>query len=105
MIGALRERVEILKPTRIADGGGGYSFSYQSLGDVAAQAEGQRTARDRSVEMTALRRRKRFIIRSRDDLVFEMRLVHRGQHYRITDIQDDDPKGRFVAILGEETMQ
>ncbi|MEM9286311.1 MAG: head-tail adaptor protein [Pseudomonadota bacterium] len=105
MIGALRDRVEILKPTRVADGGGGYSFAYQSLGDVAAQTQGQRAVRDRSYEMTALRRRKRFIIRSRDDLVFEMRLVHCGQHYRITDIQDDDPKGRFTQILCEETMQ
>ncbi|MEO1042133.1 MAG: head-tail adaptor protein [Pseudomonadota bacterium] len=105
MIGALRDRVEILKPTRISDGGGGYSFSYQSVGDVAAQTQGQRAVRDRSTEMIAYRRRKRFIIRSRSDLVFEMRLVHKGQHYRITDIQDEDQKGRFIRIVGEETVQ
>lgn len=105
MIGALRERVEILKPTRVADGGGGYSFSYQSIGDVAAQTQGQRAIRDRSMDMAAFRRRMRFTIRSRDDLVFEMRLVHNGQHYRITDIQESDQKGRFTRIVGEETAQ
>ncbi len=105
MIGTLRDRVELLKPIRVADGGGGYGIDYQSLGEISAQAEGQRSVRDRSVEMTTLRRRKRFIIRSRDDLVFEMRIVHRGQHFRITDIQDDDPKGRFMQVLCEETIQ
>lgn len=105
MIGTLRDRIELLKPVRVADGGGGFSVDYQSLGDIAAQTEGQRSVRDRSIEMTTLRRRKRFIIRSRDDLVFEMRIVHHGQHYRITDIQDDDSKGRFTQVLCEETIQ
>jgi len=104
MIGELRDHVEILKPQRVPDGGGGYAFAYTSLGTVSAQAQARRAGRDRSVEPSAFRRRKRFTIRSRDDLVFEMRLVHEERRYRITDIQQQDQKGRLTMIEGEEIV-
>nr|WP_233061597.1 head-tail adaptor protein [Parvularcula mediterranea] len=101
----MRDEIEILRPHRIVDEGGGYSFGYQSLGTVAARAERKRAARDRTFGAEQLRSRKSFLIRSRDDLIFEMRIVERGQTYRITDIQDQDQTGRFALIEGEEIMQ
>lgn len=103
MIGELRERVELLKPLRIPDGGGGYAFDYTSLGTVSARADARRSGADRSLGLTQYRRRQRFLIRSRHDLVFEMRLVHRGCRYRIIDIQEQDQSGNFTLIEGEET--
>ena len=103
MIGDLRERVELLKPQRVPDGGGGYAFNYTSLGTVSAQAQAGKSSRDRSMGLTQLRRRQRFLIRSRDDLVFEMRLVHEGRRYRITNIQQQDQRGQYTLIEGEET--
>lgn len=102
MIGSLRERVEIFRPLRNPDGGGGYELSYTPVATVPARAEGQRAVRDRSVGRELWRRRIRFMMRARDDLIFEMRLLHRGRFYRITDIQDADEKRRFALIQGEE---
>lgn len=105
MIGELRDEIEILRPQRIVDEGGGYSFGYLSLGTVAAKAEQRRAARDLTFGTEQLRARKSFLIRRREDLIFEMRIVESGQTYRITDIQDQDQNGRFALIQAEEILQ
>lgn len=102
MIGSLRERIEILRPLRIPDEGGGYSFAYSSVGSVAAKSAGRRAGRDRSLELARFRLRRSFVIRHRDDIIFEMRLVHRGRTFRITDIQEQDEQGRFTRLEAEE---
>ncbi|GGY53197.1 head-tail adaptor protein [Parvularcula lutaonensis] len=105
MTPSLTDRVELLRPQRIVDEGGGYSFGFTSLGTVATKAEGHRSAIDGSLEQNQRRMQREFLMRSRNDLVFEMRLVHRGKTFRITDIQDQDEKGRFTLVRGEEIMQ
>lgn len=104
MTPSLTERVELLRPQRIPDEGGGYSFAFTSLGSVAAKSEGRRSSTDRSLEQAQRRMSREFLLRARDDLVFEMRLVHRGKTFRITDIRDQDEKGRFTLVRGEEIM-
>lgn len=102
MIGAMRDNVEILRPQRIPDEGGGYSIAYTSIGSVSAKAEARRAARDRSITPMQYRHRKRFLMRRRDDLIFEMRLVYRGDQFRIINIQDQDHQGRFTVVEAEE---
>lgn len=102
MIGAMRDRVEILRPVRQPDEGGGFSIGYTSLGTVSAKRQARSARTDRSLDMPQQRRRERFVIRYRDDMIFEMRLVHRGRQFRVTDIQDQDDKSRFTLIEGEE---
>lgn len=102
MIGQLRDRVEILRPVRTPDGGGGHGITYTSLGTVAARHESRRAAGDGALGAVRFRRRATFLIRHRPDLVFEMRLVHQGRHYRITDIQERQQGGRFTLVEGEE---
>lgn len=102
MIGDMRERVEILKPQRIVDGGGGWQVGYASLGSVSAQVESRPAGTDRSLGKALRRQRKRFTIRRRDDLVFEMQLIHRGQRFRITDIREHGRKGTYTLLDVEE---
>lgn len=102
MIGALRQRIELLRPQRLADGGGGWEVGYQSVGSIAAGVEGRRARSERSLDSRRTRRRRRFTIRTRPDLVFEMRIAHGGRHYRIVDIQPLDQGGRFTRIEAEE---
>ncbi len=102
MIGGLKDRVEILKPARAPDGGGGFAIDYAPMAEVHARLESRRARKERLADQVFFRRRETFTIRSRTDLVFEMRLRHGGRTFRITSIDDRDPQGRLTVIEAEE---
>ena len=102
MIGNLRERVTLLSPVRLPDTGGGADIQYQTRDTIWAQTQLQGSAIDNEGGRRAGLARRQFTLRHREDLIFEMRLKHRGKTYRITDIQEDDDKKRFHFITGEE---
>lgn len=104
MIGTLRNRVEILKPQRVPDGGGGYSIQYTSLGSVSANVSSRSSVKDRAMGDYKYRRKRRFLVRQRDDLIFEMRLLFNGSQYRITDIQDENADDQTTLIEAEEIL-
>jgi head-tail adaptor len=104
VIGSLRERIELLKPMRTPDEGGGFSVSYAPHTAIAARIEGKRSITERIAEQNFRRFRQVFVIRSREDLLFEMRLRHGGRLYRIANIAEDDPAPRFTAVEAEEIM-
>lgn len=105
MIGNLTDRLEILKPQRQADGGGGYAIVYASLGTVAASPSLMGAARDDAAGQPVRRRRQRFLIRQRTDMVYEMMLGHAGRRYRITDMREEGVAAGLLAITGEEVPQ
>ena len=98
----LRERAVLLRPQRVPDQGGGFAFTFSEVADVAVGVENRSSSRDRSLGTERLSRRRRFVLRSRSDLIFEMRIRHRGTTYRITDIHDNEAQGRLSVVDGEE---
>ncbi len=105
MSGALREPLTLLRPERQADGGGGWSVTWQEAGTVFAAREAQPAANAELFGQAMKRRRQVFTLRGGGDIVFEMRLRHRGRDYRINDIQEADGKDRFLRIFAEEVPQ
>jgi head-tail adaptor len=101
MIGELRDKVTLLAPVRVADGGGGLEISYDERATVPASSRTVSARRDRAMLAGFPLPRRRFAIRFRDDLVYEMRLRHDGRTYRITDIAEDDARRRYQIITAE----
>lgn len=101
MIGALRDRLTLLTPTRIADAGGGYQITYAEKDTVPARRIDSSSRNRAFVDRKLPVRRKQFTFRHRDDLVFEMRLRYEDRTYRITDIQVDEQR-RYQTVTAEE---
>lgn len=104
MIGEMNDRAVILRPQRVADEGGGFAITFADLADVAVGVEDRSSSRDRTFGDERPRRRRRFLMRQRSDLIFEMRIRHQDHIYRITDIRDGGGQGRLAMVDGEEIL-
>lgn len=105
MINEMNDRASLLRPQRVADDGGGFAVSYAEVADVSVGVESRSSASDRNFGSERLARRRRFVMRRRSDLIFEMRIRHRNRTYRITDIHDGEAQGRLSVVDGEEILQ
>lgn len=101
MIGALRETITFLTPRREPDLGGGYEIVFEPHQTVPARVDAVAGTATPFIDRRLPVRRRRFTMRHREDIVFEMRVRHRGIVYRITDIQHDEQR-RFQTVTGEE---
>lgn len=102
MISGWREKVTVLAPVRTADEGGGYAITYEERDTVTTRTETRPTRSEKRYGQSFQRTQRRFTIRYKDDLVYEMRLRHRGTDYHITDIQEEDDRRRFQTVTGVE---
>lgn len=102
MIGDLKEFISITEPTPVGDAGGGESRPHELVARVPAQSISRSAGTDRTLGVPIRVRRRRFIIRYREGMNFAHRIEHRGQTYRITDIQVDDDRRRYLLIDGQE---
>jgi head-tail adaptor len=98
--GELNERIEILRPQRTPDGGGGYSVVYVLDRAVYARTERRGSVRER-LEGSVLRERLRVRLRRTEELLYEMRLRHRDDEYRITRITDEGRSGGLTIVDAE----
>lgn len=98
----LHDRAVLLRPQRVPDEGGGYAFTFNEVAEVAVGVENRSSTANRRLGTERRSRRRRFVLRSRSDLIFEMRIRHRGTTYRITDIRDNEAQGRLSVVDGEE---
>ena len=85
-VGSLRDRIVLLQPVRTPDGGGGHDITYEERNTVWAAAE------DRSSVLGRLgarrpRPRRRFTVRAGVRVLFETRIAHDGETFRVTDIR------------------
>ena len=85
-VGSLRERITLLHPVRTPDGGGGHEIAYEERSVVWAAAEDRGAGLSR-LGARAPRRRRRFTIRAGTDVLFETRIRHEGETFRVTDIR------------------
>ena len=85
-IGALRERITLLHPVRTPDGGGGHEVAYEDRGAVWAAVE------DRPAGLSRLgarrpRARRRFVVRAGTSVLYETRIRHDGETFRVVSIR------------------
>ncbi|MEM9421179.1 MAG: phage head closure protein [Pseudomonadota bacterium] len=102
MIGPLRERVTLLSPVRVPDGGGGFDVQYTVKSRVKARTVTQGSTLDNIAGRNARGQIRQFTLRYRSDLLYEMRLEHAGKRYRITNITEEDDRKRYHFVIGEE---
>ncbi|PPD17551.1 MAG: head-tail adaptor protein [Methylocystis sp.] len=101
-IGALRHRVTLEAPIDAPDGAGGFSRSFTPVADLWARvAPGG--AREDFVEQRAEQATSLVVtIRWRQDVVKDMRFIHRGRRLRIQSVVDPDERRRFLVCQCEE---
>lgn len=85
-IGSLRERITLLHPVRTPDGGGGHEIAFEERGTVWAAAEDRGAGLSR-LGARAPRLRRRFTVRAGTDILFETRIRHEGETFRVTSIR------------------
>ena len=85
-LGALRERIALLHPVRVPDGGGGHEVAYEERETVWAAAEDRPAALGR-LGAASQKPRRRFTVRAGTDVLFETRIRHEGVTFRVTDIR------------------
>ncbi len=102
--GALRERIELQHQVRESDGAGGWHTKWEPYatvwGSVDAVSSGERMFAERiQGEIT-----HRIVIRYRDDIEFDDRIVWRGYEIRFDPPRNVESRDRwleFDAVLGE----
>ena len=85
-VGSLRERITLLHPVRTPDGGGGHAIAYEERAAVWAAAEDRGAGLSR-LGARAPRLRRRFTVRVGTDVLFETRIRHEGETFRVTSIR------------------
>ena len=99
-IGALRERITLLHPVRTPDGGGGHEIAYEDRGAVWAAAEDRGAGLSR-LGARAPRLRRRFTVRAGTDVLFETRIRHEGETFRVTSIRQQRAPKPYQIIDAE----
>jgi len=104
-IGALRRRVTLQAPTRIADGGGGAAITWQPVAQLWAQIRslsGTEVVLADSLQGTVTHE---FTIRKRSDVSPAMRLTMGARIFVIWAVLDRDGLEPFIRVLAEERLQ
>ncbi|MCQ8184238.1 phage head completion protein [Parvularcula maris] len=101
MSSELSERIEILRPQRVPDGGGGYAIDYVAEAELYAGVQRRGAGRER-LAGSVQRQRVRFKLRTESELLYEQRLRHQGTDYRITRISDEGRNDAFALVDAEE---
>lgn len=102
MIGALRNRIELLTATRIADGGGGAAIVWLPGPELWAAVE--RLASTQSLEGGRRRRLKRIAatIRERNDIPLGARISFEGETWEVVSLEEARLDGRRLTLICEE---
>ena len=104
VIGALRHRVTIERPVRTSDDGGTGTLTWTSLGSVFARIE---PVGGREIEIgdgVAGRVSHKVLLRWRDDLAPQMRIVAGSQILEIRAVLDLEGRRRWLQCLCEERL-
>ncbi len=102
MIGALRHRITIQQSVRVADGGGGFSQTWQDVPDtptVYAAIEQLSGGEKAQLSQLGTAITHRITLRYRSDLTAAMRIVKDDMIYKIISLQDRAGQGRRLEVL------
>ncbi|MEQ1817356.1 MAG: phage head closure protein [Terricaulis sp.] len=102
-IGALRARVKLQSPTRIADELGGTAISWADAGDVWAEIEAGGAAEDAAFDAATSVATYRATINRRDDVRAGWRVAWGTRRLRIVGVADEGAP-RIQLMCREETL-
>jgi hypothetical protein len=98
----MRERVTLLHPVRLPDGGGGAEIAYEARAELWAAREDLGSGIDRVAGRDARLAHRRYAVRERSDLLFECRLQDGERVFRITDIRRAGGRKPYQIVTTEE---
>lgn len=100
----LTERVVILQPVLIPDGGGGNATAWNNFASLWAEVVLPGGGEARLAAQMDSRTRCRVTIRRRLDVTGAMRISHRGKIYEILAVLPDHKDRRATALICEEVI-
>lgn len=104
MIGALRNKVEMLTPTRVDDDAGGAAIVWLPGPELWARIERLTSTQDFTGDRSNRLKRIAATMRYRTDVVLGQRLRFDNVDYEVVSIEDEDP-GRRLTLVCEEVLQ
>jgi SPP1 family predicted phage head-tail adaptor len=104
VIGALRNRIELLTYSRVDDDAGGASVAWLPGPEIWAEVTRLTSVRD--VVGDRRRRLKRIAarVRYRSDFVLGQQIAFEGDNYEVVSIESDDARRRHLAVICEEVL-
>ncbi|MAU40975.1 MAG: hypothetical protein CMF31_05065 [Kordiimonas sp.] len=97
-IGDLRERVTLEQTVKTADGGGGYSQSWESVGVFPARVRPLTAREVAQAGQEIAQSRYEVTMRYRDGVTTAMRLQWQGRILNIETAQNRDERRRFLTM-------
>ncbi len=98
----LKELVTLQHSTRTEDGLGGFSTNWTTLATVWAEVIPAKTPREDSRQQLTVRGRYRVLIRYRDDVTADTRILYRERILTIDSITTDPEEQRALVIEAHE---
>ena len=102
MIGALRNRIELLTFTRFDDDAGGGSVVWLPGPEIWAEVTRLTSTRDIAGDRTRRLKRIAAAIRYRADIALGQRVKFDNDDYEVVSIENDDARGRRLTLICEE---
>ncbi len=104
MIGALRNRIELLTFTRFDDDAGGGAVVWLPGPEIWAEVTRLTAARDVAGDRTRRLKRIAAVIRHRSDIVLGQQVKFDGDNYEVVSIESDDPRARRITLVCEQVL-
>ena len=101
MIGALRHKITVLTPSRIADSGGGAGLIWSPGASLWARVIRLSTIQDFVGDRRRRLKRIAATIRLRDDIEPGMRVLYESDLYEITSVESGDDRERRLTLICE----
>lgn len=104
MIGALRNRIELLTFTRFDDDAGGGAVVWLPGPEIWAQVTRLTATRDVAGDRTRRLKRLAATIRQRGDIVLGQQIKFDGENYEVVSIESDDARARRITLICEQVL-
>lgn len=102
MIGALRNRIELLTFTRFDDDAGGGAVVWLPGPEIWAQVTRLTATRDVAGDRSRRLKRIAAIIRHRTDIALGQQVKFDGDNYEVVSIESEDGRARRITLICEE---
>lgn len=104
MIGALRNRIELLTFTRFDDDAGGGAVVWLPGPEIWAQVTQLTATRDIAGDRTRRLKRIAAIIRHRSDIALGQQIKFGGDNFEVVSIESDDARARRITLICEQVL-
>ena len=102
MLSMLNQRATLYARTLTADGGGGFTESWDALAQVWIALTPLVAGDTVGADHLESRVRHRIVLRRRGDLVAGQRLIVGARSFRVHGVLDEGPRAQFVTLQCEE---